>query len=64
MYVAASKLNFNVLFVVVVLQISYIDQDMIEVDAETKEMLKMLVSTVVISTFTYFHCVIRSGGSE
>ena len=64
MYVAASKLNFNVLFVVVVLQISYIDQDMIEVDAETKEMLKMLVSTVVISTSTFTVLYVQVGGSN
>ena len=64
MYVAASKLNFNVLFVVVVLQISYIDQDMIEVDAETKEMLKMLVSTVVISTSTFTVLYVQVGASN
>ena len=64
MYVAASKLNFNVLFVVVVLQISYIDQDMIEVDAETKEMLKMLVSTIVISTSTFTVLYVQVGGSN
>ena len=64
MYVAASKLNFDMLFVVVVLQISYIDQDMIEVDAETKEMLKMLVSTVVISTSTFTVLYVQVGGSN
>ena len=64
MYVAASKLNFNVLFVVVVLQISYIDQDMIEVDAETKEMLKMLVSTAVISTLTFTVLYVQVGASN
>ena len=64
MYVAACKLNFNVLPVVVVLQISYIDQDMIEVDAETKEMLKMLVSTVVISTSAFTVLYVQVGGSN
>ena len=64
MYVAASKLNLNVLFFVVVLQISYIDQDMIEVDAETKEMLKMLVSTVVISTSTFTVLYVQVGASN